>query len=177
MNIPDIRHRHSAPIAAHVPPKTQQPASGRDKSARFTSSQIAGDPMARASYRTHLRWAASGFILGIVFWHLVGFWSFVGDIILTGSSNSSTLMSRIQPTRFEQTSSRAQNASVPQTGGIHGAVTSSDLMNSTNLLACTRLILDREKRKTYSAPCFDRQQNENMASKRVQTASSHARPE
>jgi hypothetical protein len=33
-------------------------------------------------------WGLAGFVLGVVFWHFVGFWSFVSDVVFVGREDA-----------------------------------------------------------------------------------------
>jgi hypothetical protein len=48
-----------------------------------------------AKNRRPWSWAVAGFLVGIVFWHLIGFWHFVGDVVFPhlGEPRSAALLS------------------------------------------------------------------------------------
>ena len=177
MHAPDIRHRHSAPIAKHIPSEYQGAVSSRSGNRFFLLSRSIDDQAVQFKFRSRIFWAIFGFVLGVGFWHLVGFWSFIGDVMLTGDSNSSRLMSRLQQARLEQHASKAEVNTVQKTGFTHNKGTNSLSVHSTNLKACTQLILDRKERRTYSSPCTDRKLDEDATNKLVKTASSHSQTE
>ena len=54
-------------------------------------------PAGRSGIRSHLAWGIGGFVLGAICWHLVGFWDFVGDVVLSGSQNTTVVERSIEP--------------------------------------------------------------------------------
>lgn len=42
-------------------------------------------PGPRRAIRDGIGWALAGFIIGAVFWHFVGFWTFVSTVVLKGA--------------------------------------------------------------------------------------------
>jgi hypothetical protein len=43
-----------------------------------------GDPAERVGVLSGFVWGLSGFVIGAVFWHFIGFWSFVEKIVYSG---------------------------------------------------------------------------------------------
>jgi hypothetical protein len=43
--------------------------------------QAGGPPGAASSRRSCARWGLAGFLLGAAFWHIVGFWDFLGGVV------------------------------------------------------------------------------------------------
>ena len=67
-------------------PNARSPSQGRT-AARLRSSKASRGsraPRRRGSFLTGLASGIAGFVIGAVFWHFVGFWSFVSDVILKG---------------------------------------------------------------------------------------------
>ena len=51
----------------------------------------------RSGIRSHMGWGIGGFLLGAICWHLVGFWNFVGDVVLTGSKTTTVVERNVEP--------------------------------------------------------------------------------
>ena len=104
----------------------------------------------------------TGFAIGIVFWHIVGFWAFVGDVLMTGSSENSEIISRLEKTIH---SNRVAGSEFRQAS--HQANETSARVNTD---ACTELVMDRVSRTTYAAPCAETVK-QRLSSSPLQTAS------
>jgi len=52
-------------------------------------------PAPTSGIRSHLGWGVAGFVIGAIVWHLIGFWSFVGDVVLSKPENT-TVVERSQ---------------------------------------------------------------------------------
>ncbi len=72
--------------------------------------------------------------LRCVFWHLVGFWSFVGDIAFNPDSDNAAALSPAQPV------SPIETGSLPTVYRVDPA-------------SCTGLELDRTTNRTVARPC------------------------
>lgn len=83
-----------------------------------------------------LGWSVIGFLLGAVFWHFVGFWSFVSDVVLAGHPSVSIDRSRAEVVRIDASQNTAQ-------------VTDGPLV----MASCTALQLDRKTGTISSAVC------------------------
>lgn len=82
-----------------------------------------------------LGWSVIGFLLGAVFWHFVGFWSFVADVVLAGHPSS-------------------QGAASPQIPAVlAGDASTPELGTSVALASCTALVLDRATGVTSADGC------------------------
>lgn len=82
-----------------------------------------------------LGWSVIGFLLGAVFWHFVGFWGFVADVVLAGHPSS-------------------QGAASPQNPAVHaGDATTTKRDRSVALASCTALVLDRTTGVTSADGC------------------------
>lgn len=77
-----------------------------------------------------LGWAVIGFLIGATFWHFVGFWSFVSDVVLAEHS----------PHRAQETSRPLASVSVEDAALALGA-------------SCTALALNRRTGHTSAAGC------------------------
>lgn len=53
-------------------------------------------PMGSRGIRSHLAWGIGGFVIGAICWHLVGFWSFVGDVVFTEGQNTTVVQRNIE---------------------------------------------------------------------------------
>jgi hypothetical protein len=84
-----------------------------------------------------LGWSVAGFVVGAVFWHFIGFWSFVADVVLAGG-----------PAGVIGTAARGQ----PQQQLVRMA--DAETVNSTDAAAaCTSLMLDRRTGVTSAGGC------------------------
>ena len=86
----------SAPTVAANSPRRPLSASSYGHAAnsaganRDASNQSIGDPARaqrfskrNAGMASSLAWGVSGFIVGAVFWHMIGFWAFVSDVVFS----------------------------------------------------------------------------------------------
>ncbi|MGI9378194.1 MAG: hypothetical protein ACR2OW_00995 [Methyloligellaceae bacterium] len=112
--------------------------------------------------RTVLFAGLTGFTIGVVFWHIVGFWAFVGDVLMTGSSENSEIISRLERT--------IQSNRVAGSEFRQASHQSKDQPAGIRTDACTQLVMDRVNRTTYAAPCAKPVQRK-LSSSPLQTAS------
>ena len=82
------------------------------------------------AFRTALVWSASGFLAGAIFWHAVGFWRFVSDIVLDPAPGPAQMA-----------------AAAPQ------SQVSLPTIYLVDPAKCTALILDRKTNSTVVQPC------------------------
>jgi hypothetical protein len=82
-----------------------------------------------------LGWSVIGFVVGAVFWHFIGFWGFMAEVVLAGGP----------PTSIERAA-----WSAPRTG-IAGAQSATP--TSEAHVSCTTLALDRRSGTTSARPC------------------------
>ena len=80
--------------------------------------------------RTALLWSAGGFLAGALFWHAVGFWRFIADVVFE------------PPPRPEQAAAVAPPSRV--------SLPTIYMVEPAN---CTALILDRKTNSTFMQPC------------------------
>ena len=99
---------------------------GRVPSATVTR---AGPRRSGGRVLTALLWGGLGFIAGAVFWHLVGFWSFVTEVVLDRTAAQATVVA--PPSRLN-------------------AIPTVVLVEADR---CTTLALDRRRNRTIAAPC------------------------
>lgn len=83
-----------------------------------------------------LGWSVLGFVGGAVFWHFIGFWGFVSDVVLAGGSPRPV----------------AERAAILASGpeAKAGAI---EVADATSAGACTLLSLDRRTGTTSARPC------------------------
>ncbi|WP_333794235.1 hypothetical protein [Hyphomicrobium sp.] len=74
-----------------------------------------------------LGWSVLGFVAGAVFWHFIGFWSFVSDVVLVGDAPPAA-MRAAEPIAIA-------------------------LADTPSAQACTRLALDRRTGETSAHAC------------------------
>lgn len=82
-----------------------------------------------------LGWSVIGFVIGAIFWHFVGFWGFMTQVVL--ASGSATPASSAHPPKVAETSGwvRVAEVAVPAPG------------------QCTTLFLDRQTGLTSARAC------------------------
>jgi hypothetical protein len=78
-----------------------------------------------------IAWGLGGFLIGAIFWHLIGFWSFLSAVVLKGPDTTMSVVIRQQPVIVAR-----QQAVRPAT-----------------LPNCTVLVLDRSTGLTSGVPC------------------------
>ncbi|HKZ97298.1 MAG TPA: hypothetical protein VJ045_09985 [Hyphomicrobiaceae bacterium] len=96
-------------------------------------------PRARvAAWLDALAFGVLGFLAGIVFWHFVGFWGFVSEVVLMGPIDPDRLMHAADSPapRFEN--GRADPVASTRASRAGG---------------CAMLVLDRATGRTHVAPC------------------------
>jgi hypothetical protein len=93
-----------------------------------------------ARRRSGVAFGGFGFLLGIVFWHFVGFWDFVGGVLLNRAGSMAQVDDRVpkQATRF---------VDVPQVAGEKIELV------QINPEPCTALVLNRATGTMTVAPC------------------------
>lgn len=102
-----------------------------------TSTVPVGEPALRKPRRTlraALLWGALGFFAGAVFWHAVGFWDFVSEVVLNREDSA----------KFARQAAAGPDAlAQPELPVIY-------LIDPAN---CTALELDRTANRTAVRPC------------------------
>jgi len=92
-------------------------------------------------------WAISGFFAGAVFWHFVGFWSFLGSIVLTGPDPSRRVDTSMRPVPSIKTASEpiAPSLQAPPNPEVpaQGANSSDDKPGPVVPEQCAEIALDR----------------------------------
>lgn len=105
----------------------------------IAASRPAHDPLrerAAASQRwPAAAWLALGFLAGIVFWHGVGFWSFVKDAVYQGDEDKAVLQ-------------QAQPAAPPPSEPLRPRASAASTKAS-----CVALVIDRVAGTTRQAAC------------------------
>jgi hypothetical protein len=120
-------------------------ASGKTTTDR--ENDIRSERRSSASHR-HMVWGATGFVLGVVVWHFVGFWSLVSTILYRGpeptvlSAEDQRERAALMAARQSWTKPAAAPPSLT-TGSIARAPTA----------ACVALVLDRAAQSTSLAEC------------------------
>ena len=84
----------------------------------------------RRTFRAALLWSVAGFFAGASFWHAVGFWRFISDVVFDAAPSSAAMAAVARPSQV----------SLPT---IY-------LVDPAN---CTALILDRKTNSTVMRPC------------------------
>jgi hypothetical protein len=84
-----------------------------------------------------LGWSVAGFVVGAVFWHFIGFWSFVADVVLAGGPAAGNDQARraLQPPEWVR---------LADAEAVSGTTAGA---------ACTSLVLDRRTGTTSALAC------------------------
>ena len=98
------------------------------------SAAIVAPARTRRGRRGAALWTTIGFVCGAVFWHLVGFWNFVGDIAFNPDGDN--LAAHSEP----QQSDPIETGSLPTVYRVDPA-------------SCTGLELDRQSNRTVARAC------------------------
>jgi hypothetical protein len=140
---PRQQPRPAAGLSSH-PPQNRPPAAA-EPTARPTPAPLrapassARDP--RVRWRSYAA-ATLGFLAGIVFWHFIGFWGFVSEVVFKGD--------RVTPiAEADRTAPPGTERRKLQTT-IYGGIPSADLAGTGT---CTLLRLDRNNGRTMAVPC------------------------
>jgi hypothetical protein len=88
--------------------------------------------------RRAIAWGSVGFVVGATFWHAVGFWTFVSDVVLYGTPSASGTFVRAEAPAMKIASS------------LETALQTVILVDPAN---CTALALDRQLNRTVVRPC------------------------
>lgn len=80
-----------------------------------------------------LGWSVIGFVIGAVFWHFVGFWGFVSEVVLAGGPPAPAMAAAIYAPVVPEMRSR--------------------WVQVADATPCTLLTLDRQTGVTSAAPC------------------------
>ncbi len=83
-------------------------------------------------WRVALAWGGLGFVAGATFWHLVGFWSFLSEVVLDHGPKAQAA---------------AMSAPPPQ---AYSSLPTIVLIDTDR---CTALLLDRRAKVTVARPC------------------------
>lgn len=67
-----------------------EPARPQGEEDEADDGMLAGEPSRMAT----VAWGLAGFIIGAVFWHFIGFWSFVNDIVLKGRPDDGRIVAQ-----------------------------------------------------------------------------------
>jgi len=92
-------------------------------------------PKRRRSMRSALAWGGLGFVTGAIFWHAVGFWTFLSDVVLKAPDTA---------------------AKAALTSGAAVAARSKTNLPTIYMVEpanCTALALDRQSNRTILQPC------------------------
>ncbi len=84
-------------------------------------------------------WLAAGFLLGVAFWHVVGFWNFVGTVVLNTPKDRSA---------FELAITRAGEAKPAPT-----EISAAEAEARRDARHCTALVIDRATNIARARPC------------------------
>jgi hypothetical protein len=114
------------------------PSGARSVGATVADSPEGGAP-AKSSRRNTLAWGVLGFLMGAVFWHVVGFWDFLGGVVYKRQQDA-TVIERVLTMTFAEAEEDRPLAERERQAR----------MAAQN---CTTLVLDRVSGTTVSRPC------------------------
>ncbi len=134
---------------------------------RETYRPNATEPEYTASLRSRLkRFAATfderaavygscGFVLGVIAWHMVGFWSFVSDVVLHDPMTAQAHVPVVAKVFAAADNANGQAAAAPglTTGALGGGTKSSVKAPMHDAGACAALEFDRASGLTRRIPC------------------------
>lgn len=129
-----------------------------DRSLPADESERRQTPRPHATHR-HVVWGVTGFVLGVVVWHFVGFWSLVSTILFHGPEPT-VLSAEDQRERAALIAARKSWAkqtapSAPlSTGSISTGDSTSGPAARPSATACAALVLDRTAQSTSLAACM-----------------------
>lgn len=95
----------------------------------------------------HLLWAGAGFVAGILFWHVVGFWHFVAVVMLRGSLPEERAVAVLPPSMI--TTGSITTGSITPPAGASGRPQPA----AAAVPNCSALVLDRRSGTTVIAHC------------------------
>ncbi len=134
-----------------------------------TQTDVASEPTAtRRSARSAIVFCLIGFLAGITFWHVIGFWGFITEVVLSGPSKAGTKSAQTTnaPSAQQNKTDDLQFGIV--TGSINKATTpdhattttkpaapttTAELSNQKRALNCSDVALDRETGAIETNPC------------------------
>src|SRR5665647_2022752 len=108
-------------------------SASRDSSAPAQTGAVS--PRTRRPARGALACGAIGFACGAIFWHAIGFWSFVSDVVLNHAGGDTFTVRDAQP-----------DAGTLETGSL-------PTIYLVEPASCTSLELDRPSNRTIVRPC------------------------
>jgi hypothetical protein len=98
----------------------------------------------------HVRWAAAGFAAGALFWHFVGFWTFMSQIMFSSPETASQLP-RSTPSRAASSSANGAAAPSPiETGSLRRL---EKLTTARIEASCTAVARDPHSGGTRQSDC------------------------
>lgn len=95
-------------------------------------------PKHRADWPSALLWGGGGFVVGAIFWHLIGFWSFVSTVVLGDTDH-------------RRATAEAQKGWTTQVIGPPSPARTTS--KRTAVASCTALAIDRTGGATAAKPC------------------------
>lgn len=160
---------------AATPPDHARPIAGAVNTASTRSGPLATDSKARKTsvVRTFC-YGVLCFFAGVVFWHLVGFWSFVTDVVLAGPTSSQSAQyipiqnsvtiadgsksgpavgGSIETGSVKQSEPVQPDADTKTAQSVPQPSVSQDTLAQQDIKNCSTLQLDRDTGEIVSAPC------------------------
>ncbi len=137
---PQKLREHNASMRPPPEPEANKTLETGQQPAQKTKveSQAASKPKQASKKVRPIFWAIAGFAVGVVFWHFVGFWSFIEDAVLKGPEQTQFSRDLLENSNLQKSQfslPKDQNL-VPQ-----------------DHVSCIALVLDRRTKQTYSVPC------------------------
>lgn len=97
----------------------------------------------RKSSLAPLLWGSIGFVIGISFWHFIGFWSLVDKAIFQDPERQ-TLSRLLEQKPLLEKSQKSQENLPKQVQAVQA---------HNDHIACVALVIDRKRNETFSQPC------------------------
>jgi len=152
-----------------------RPSPGDAKRGKALSVRLASNKR-RSDKWPAVRWTAAGFIVGIVFWHVVGFWEFISKVVLDDGHIAVATHShrprpnaqnRLATTQPSPTTSLTRKLAVKRQPSVNIVTGSIDRARSAKrdepvgqykpkmaiTSGCIMLVRDPNSRTTISLPC------------------------
>jgi len=140
-------NRGSAPVSAAPPEASAHIGNAEDappplKGLPTVAPPFAADVLPHRRYAGPVLWSSLGFIAGMLVWHLVGFWSFVTDVV----------DSRVEP---KQPLAAVAALPAKKLAGQLPQTTSGRETAGADPLRCVSLTIDRALGDTRKAACTE----------------------
>ena len=112
----------------------------RDRRPACVAMAVLPEAGGRGDRALQAYWAVAGFVLGVLFWHMVGFWDFLGGVVFRSNQPASLVEQALQ----QPAGAALQFATSQQ----------PELAARIEAAHCTTLVFDRMSGRTIAEPCM-----------------------